>query len=203
MGPPPAPAPGQPPRPDEKRCREEPLLPTDRGTPPSRAAEQPVLPGLLSPDAAGLCFSSKRCKSWCSGTGWFPRGSSPVAGLAAQEDRQQSPHRGSSTVFYSECRQVDTDYYLLLICFLNIINSDYSSQISLQNFRVIGFYNAVKKDINWLEDLLDNHSHHSFINIAIIWHFWMEEDCKAPADPVKHVKWRLVLLLSLSLVKDN
>jgi len=60
-----------------------------------------------------------------------------------------------------------------------------------------------KKDINWFWDWLDNHLHHSFINIAIIWHLWMEEDCKAPADPVKHVKWRLVLLLSLSLVKDN
>lgn len=60
-----------------------------------------------------------------------------------------------------------------------------------------------KKDINWFWDWLDNHLHRSFINIAIIWHLWMEEDCKVPADPVKHVKWRLVLLLSLSLVKDN
>lgn len=125
---------------------------------------------------------------------WLPTG---------QEERQQSQHRGSSTVFYSEHGQVDTDLYLPRICFLNIINSDCPSQISLQNFRVIGFYNAVKKDINWFGDWLDNHSHHSFINIAIIWHFWMEEDCKMPADPVKHVKWRLVLLLSLSLVKDN
>lgn len=98
---------------------------------------------------------------------------------------------------------MDVDLYLLQTCFLNIINSDNCPQISLQNLRVIGFYNVVKKDINWFGDWLDNHLHRSFINIAIIWHFWMEEDCKAPADPVKHVEWRLVLLLSLSLVKDN
>lgn len=98
---------------------------------------------------------------------------------------------------------MDVNLYLLWACFLNIIDSDYCPQISLQNSRVIDFYNVVKKDINWSWDCLDYRLYHSFINIAIIWHFWMEEDCKVPTDPVKHVKWRLVLLLSLNLVKDN
>lgn len=175
-----------------------------RGTPSSWTAELLMLKYVPSLDVAWVCcFLSAWSKS--SFPGERQQGKQPCPGQVWQGGRAGSRAGtvAASATFYSERGQVDADLYLLRTCFLNIINSDYCPQISLQNLRVIGFYNAVKKDINWFRDWLDNHLHHSFINIAIIWHFWMEEDCKAPADPVKHVKWRLVLLLSLSLVKDN
>jgi len=89
----------------------------------------------------------------------------PVPGgeAAGKQPRPGQPWQGgragstagteaASAAFYSQRGQVDTDIYLLRTCFLNITGSDYCPQISLQNLRVIGFYNAVKKDINWFGD---------------------------------------------------
>lgn len=172
MGPSPAPAPGPalPQGSVKKWCWGEPPLPWTVGL---------HHPGLQScpcwktcPALTLLWSDSPPCGVKARSPGRGSGAAAPSgAGLAGSGAGSTASTEAASTAFYSKHGQVDSNLYLLRTCFLNIINSDYCPQISLQNLRVIGFYNAVKKDINWFRDWLDNHLHHSFINIAIIWHF--------------------------------